>query len=134
MDYVSGPVILYSQDKIRMMDFLSDVFEFEVDPEQDLVLSGALHFKLIELPENQKKNFQSLGIKFAFEINNIDDIEEIVNKCNFFIYRKEDKTLMEEICPQSSELSNKTLAIKDIDGRIWQFDVVNDVVKKESMQ
>lgn len=123
MDYVSGPVILYSQDKIRMMDFLSDVFEFEVDPEHDLVLSGALHLKLIELPEDQKKDFQSLGIKFAFKIKNSDEIEEIVNKCNFFIYRKEDKTLSEQICPESSDLSGKTVSIKDIDGRIWQFEV-----------
>lgn len=130
MDYICGPIILYSQDKVRMMDFLSDVFEFEVDPEQDLVLSGALDFKLVELPEEQKKDFQSLGIRFAFKINNIEEIKEIVNKCNFFIYRKEDKTLMEEICPQSSDLSDKTLSIKDIDGRIWQF----DVVKSENIQ
>jgi hypothetical protein len=131
MDYVCGPVILYSQDKVRMMDFLSDVFEFEVDPEQDLVLHGPLHLKLVELPEDQKLNFQSLGIKFAFRINNSEEIEEIVNKCNFFIYRKEDKTLMEEICPQNSDSIQRTLSIKDIDGRIWQFDVEN---KSESFQ
>lgn len=123
MDYVCGPVILYSQDKIRMMDFLSDVFEFDVDPEQDLVLNGPLHLKLVELPESQKENFQSLGIKFAFKIKDASELEEIVNKCNFFIYRKEDKTLCEEVCPQDSELNEKTLSIKDIDGRIWQFDV-----------
>ena len=73
MDYVCCPVILYSQDKNRMMDFLSDVFEFEVDPVKDLVLSGPLYLKLIELPEDQKKNFQSLGIKFAFKIKNIEE-------------------------------------------------------------
>lgn len=131
MDYVCGPVILYSQDKVRMMDFLSDVFEFEVDPEQDLVLHGPLHLKLVELPEDQKFNFQSLGIKFAFKINNSEEIEEIVNKCNFFIYRKEDKTLMEEICPRHSDSLQQTLSIKDIDGRIWQFDVAK---KNESFQ
>lgn len=130
MDYVCGPVILYSQDKIRMMDFLSDVFEFEVDPEQDLVFNGPLRLKLVELPAEQKENFQSLGIKFAFKIKNIDEIEEIVNKCNFFIYRKEDKTLMEKICPQSAESSHETVSIKDIDGRIWQF----DVEKNENIQ
>lgn len=120
MDYVCGPVILYSQDKVRMMDFLSDVFEFDVDPEQDLVYNGPLHLKLVELPSSQKENFQSLGIKFAFKTKSTTDLEEIVNKCNFFIYRKEDKTLMEEVCPQDQE---KSLSIKDIDGRIWQFDV-----------
>lgn len=120
MDYVCGPVILYSQDKVRMMDFLSDVFEFDVDPEQDLVYNGPLHLKLVELPTSQKENFQSLGIKFAFKTKSTSDLEEIVNKCNFFIYRKEDKTLMEEVCPQDQE---KILSIKDIDGRIWQFEV-----------
>ena len=120
MDYVCGPVILYSQDKVRMMDFLSDVFEFDVDPEQDLVYNGPLHLKLVELPKSQKENFQSLGIKFAFKTKSTSDLEEIVNKCNFFIYRKEDKTLMEEVCPQDQE---KILSIKDIDGRIWQFEV-----------
>lgn len=82
------------------------------------------------MPENQKENFQSLGIKFAFKIKNKIEIEEIVNKCNFFIYRKEDKTLMEEICPQSSDLGSDTLSIKDIDGRVWQF----DVEKNENIQ
>lgn len=120
MDYVCGPVILYSQDKVRMMDFLSDVFEFDVDPEQDLVYNGPLHLKLIELPESQKMNFETKGIKFAFKTKTTSDLEEIVNKCNFFIYRKEDKTLTEEVCPQDKV---ESLSIKDIDGRIWQFDV-----------
>lgn len=120
MDYVCGPVILYSQDKVRMMDFLSDVFEFDVDPEQDLVFNGPLQLKLVELPASQKENFQSLGIKFAFKTKNTEELEEIVNKCNFFIYRKEDKSLSEVVCPQEQE---ESLSIKDIDGRIWQFDV-----------
>lgn len=120
MDYVCGPVILYSQDKVRMMDFLSDVFEFDVDPEQDLVFNGPLQLKLVELPASQKENFQSLGIKFAFKTKNTEELEEIVNKCNFFIYRKEDKSLSEVVCPQEQI---ESLSIKDIDGRIWQFDV-----------
>lgn len=123
MDYVCGPVILYSQDKIRMMDFLADVFEFDVDPEQDLVYNGPLRLKLVELPADKKENFQTVGVKFAFKIKDPTDLEEIVNKCNFFIYRKEDKTLSEEICSQDQELNETTLSIKDIDGRIWQFDV-----------
>ncbi|MEA9358307.1 hypothetical protein SHI21_18875 [Bacteriovorax sp. PP10] len=103
-----------------MMDFLSDVFEFDVDPEQDLVFSGPLQLKLVELPASQKENFQSLGIKFAFKTKNTEELEEIVNKCNFFIYRKEDKSLSEVVCPQEQV---ESLSIKDIDGRIWQFDV-----------
>ena len=126
MDYISGPVILYSQDKIRMMDFLSDVFEFDVDPEQDLVLTGPLYLKLVELPKGHKNILNSPGIKFVFKIKNQDEIDEIINKCNFFIYRKEDKTIAEEICPQDSNLPEGTVSIKDIDGRIWEFIVVKN--------
>ena len=130
MDYVCEPVILYSQDKIRMMDFLSDVFEFDVDPEQDLVFNGPMLLKLVELPFDQKNNTHSPGIKFVFKIKNNDDIDEIKNICNFFIYRKEDITLMEEICPQSLDTLDHTISIKDIDGRIWQF----IVEKQEKLQ
>ena len=104
-----------------MMDFLSDVFEFDVDPEQDLVLSGPMLLKLVELPKGQKNILNCPGIKFVFKIKNHDEISEIKNKCNFFIYRKEDKSVMEEICPQDSDLLDEALSIKDIDGRIWQF-------------
>lgn len=119
MDYVCCPVILYSQDKVRMMDFLSDVFEFDVDPEEDLVLNGQLNLKLVELTEPEKENFQSPGIKFAFKINHPDEIKKIVSKYNFFLYRKSDSLYKEVICGQD----NKELTIKDIDGRIWQFNV-----------
>lgn len=121
MEYVCGPLILYSQDKIRMMDFLSDVFEFEVDPEQDLVINDGLNLKLIELPEDEKENFKSLGIKFAFKLKEKEQIQEIKSKYNFFLYRKSDQKISEEIASESED--EKSLSIKDIDGRIWQFDV-----------
>ena len=121
MEYICGPVILYSQDKIRMMDFLSDVFEFEVNPEEDLVHNEGFNLKLIELPEEEKENFKSLGIKFAFKLREKAQIEEIVNKYNFFLYRKSDQKITEEITSQNEETGS--LTIKDIDGRIWQFDV-----------
>lgn len=122
MDYVCLPVILFSQDKVRMMDFLSDVFEFDVDPEEDLVLNGTLNLKLVELPESEKENFQTKGIKFTFKIKHADEIKKIVSKYNFFLYRKADTTYHEEICKQGKS----DLTIKDIDGRIWQFDVENE--------
>lgn len=121
MDYVCGPVILYSQDKIRMMDFLSDVFEFEVDPEEDLIHNEGFNLKLIELPPTDQNSAKSPGIKFAFKLKNTDQIKEIVNKYNFFLYRKADPKIIEEICHLDE--GNESLAIKDIDGRIWQFDV-----------
>ncbi len=123
MDIISGPVILYSQDKIRMMDFLSDVFEFDVDSEHDLVTSGALNLKLVELDAPEKKGFHSSGITFAFKLKNDSQIKEILNKYNFFLYRKEDKTYSEEIFQENDSDSEKSLSIKDIDGRIWKFDV-----------
>ena len=123
MDYISGPVILYSQDKIRMMDFLSDVFEFDVDSEQDLVTSGELQLKLVELPELEKANFQSVGIKFAFKTKDRDQIKEIVNKCNFFIYRKSDTHQHLDHNETITNGEDTNVTIKDIDGRLWQFDV-----------
>ncbi|MBC7427845.1 MAG: hypothetical protein H7336_04475 [Bacteriovorax sp.] len=106
-----------------MMDFLSDVFEFEVDPEQDMVTSGNLNLKLVELHQDDKKGFHTDGVTFAFKLKNTDQIKEIVSKYNFFLYRKEDKTLSEEICNLDQSTEHKSLSIKDIDGRVWQFDV-----------
>lgn len=104
-----------------MMDFLSDVFEFEVDPEEDIVTSGHLHLKLIELDPSDKKGFHTNGVTFLFKIKETSQLEEILSKYNFFLYRKEDKTYSEEIC--QSPNGENSLSIKDIDGRIWQFDV-----------
>ena len=123
MDYVFCPIILYSQDKIRMMDFLSDVFEFDVDSELDLVKSGTLNLKLVELHQNDKKDFHTQGVTFAFKLKSIDQIQEIINKYNFFLYRKEDKTYSEEICNYNQATELNSLSIKDIDGRVWKFDV-----------
>lgn len=123
MDYTSGPIILYSQDKIRMMDFLSDVFEFEVDPEQDVVTSGSLNLKLVELHPSEKKGFHTSGVTFLFKLKDHLQLKEIVNKFNFFLYRKEDKTLEEKIFQNTQMDVDKSLSIEDIDGRIWQFDV-----------
>jgi hypothetical protein len=123
MDIASGPIILYSQDKIRMMDFFSDVLEFEVDTEQDMVSTGPLNLKIIELTKIEKKGFQTNGVTFAFKLKNKEQILEILNKYKFFIYRKEDKTYEEEICNLADSNLEKSLSIKDIDGRVWKFDV-----------
>ncbi len=106
-----------------MMDFLSDVFEFEVDPKEGVVTSGPLNLKLVELHPSEKKGFHTNGVTFAFKLKNHDQLKEILNKFNFFLYRKEDKTYEEEIYHSMEMDSEKSLSIKDIDGRIWQFDV-----------
>ena len=106
-----------------MMDFLSDVFEFEVDAELDVVSSGTLNLKLVELHPSEKKGFHTNGITFAFRLKNKSQLKEILNKYNFFLYRKEDKNIVEEICQDIDADHERTLSIKDIDGRIWKFDV-----------
>ena len=123
MDIITGPVILYSQDKIRMLDFLSDVFEFDVDSEQDIVTKGPLNLKLIELHPSEKKGFHTLGVTFLFKLKNSSQVKEILNKYNFFLYRKEDKSNLEEIWHEDGIDQNNSISIKDIDGRIWKFDV-----------
>ncbi|MBY0413625.1 MAG: ATP-binding protein [Bdellovibrionales bacterium] len=105
-----------------MLDLLSDVFEFDVDLEQDVVQTGNLNLKLIELPEDEKENFHTMGLKFAFKLKNPDEIKKIVNKYNFFLYRKSDSHKQEAI----RSIETKELAITDIDGRIWQFNVDAD--------
>jgi hypothetical protein len=119
MDYIPCPIILYSQDKIRMMDFLSDVFEFEVNSVEDVIHNGAFNLRLIELPVGEKENFQSSGVRFAFKLKDPKEMSEIINKYNFFLYRKSPLLKKEEICI----IEATQLLIKDIDGRIWQFDV-----------
>jgi hypothetical protein len=120
MDYVCGPVILYSQDKVRMMDFLSDVFEFDVDVKNDTVSSGNLFLKLVEC--NQQEEFKSTGIIFVLKAKTQEQLKEILNKYNFFLYRK---TAIEESA-EAAELEIKehgeSLSVKDIDGRTWRFD------------
>lgn len=118
MDYVCGPVILYSQDKVRMLDFLSDVFEFDVDLEKDVVQNGAFFLKLVELPQERKETKQFSGIKFAFILKHKAELEEIISKYNFFLYRKG--------AGANDFIFNQVedgLSIKDIDGRVWEFEL-----------
>lgn len=123
MDYVCGPVILYSQDKVRMMDFLSDVFEFDVDVKNDTVSSGNLFLKLIEA--NDQEEFKSTGIVFAFKIKNPEQLKEILNKYNFFLYRKSPVRQSLEAAQLDVLDHGESLSVKDIDGRTWRFDFEN---------
>jgi hypothetical protein len=125
MDYVCGPVILYSQDKVRMLDLLSDVFEFDVDVKSDTVSSGTLYFKLIEIEKNLTEEFKSNGITFLFKLKNYDEFKEIISKFNFFLYRKSEAEKIQEACEMAEKEHGKSLSIKDIDGRVWRFDFEN---------
>lgn len=123
MDYVCGPLILVSQDKIRMMDFLSDVFEFDVDTENDTITKGPLSLKLVE--ENKHKapleNVQQ-GITFAFTLKQKEQVDEILSKFNFFLYRKSQDPENERLKFKEIDHDNG-LMIHDFDGRTWKFDV-----------
>ena len=119
MDYISGPVILSSQDKLRMTDFLSDVFEFDVDMESDCLSKGSLNVKLVDSPDFKHV---SSGVTFAFKLKDADQMQEILDKFNFFLYRKaqdpnNEKFRFVEYCQENS------LQFRDFDGRTWRFDL-----------
>jgi len=116
MDYFCGPLTLYTCDKIRLIDFLSDVFEFDVDSEHDLITGGSLNLKIEE--SSSMPTHLSSSIAFSFELKDENALCEVVKKYNFFQYRNESKNSKHEniSIEKSSELS-----IFDIDGREWRF-------------
>lgn len=127
MDYECGPLLLYSQDKIRMMDFLSDVFEFDVDSLTDSIQRGPLYIKLCERPkavmdENTPMNDQDAGIVFSFKVKSEQELKEIMSKYNFFLYRKATPTQSSEKLDLFQSDKKKILTISDIDQRLWRFE------------
>lgn len=124
MDYVCGPLFLYSQDKVRMMDFLSDVFEFDVDSVSDSVSRGPLYLKLCEhkSPEEFSRN---KGIVFSFKVKTEDELKEIMSKYNFFLYRKTRGAYAPEKLELDQTERTTTLTLTDIDQRLWRFELDN---------
>ncbi len=106
-----------------MMDFLSDVFEFDVDVKNDTVSSGNLFLKLIE--SNDQEEFKSTGIVFAFKLKSPEQLKEILNKYNFFLYRKSPVERSLEAVQLDVKDYGESLSVKDIDGRTWRFDFEN---------
>lgn len=126
MEYECGPLLLCSQDKIRMMDFLSDVFEFEVDCVSDSVQRGPLNFKLYELEAGAIINMappnNSNNVIFSFKVKNEHELNEIINKYNFFLYRKSNFNNIVEKLELLDTDTKKVLTISDIDQRLWRFE------------
>ena len=122
MEYECGPLLLYSLDKIRMVDFLSDVFEFDVDVAHDDVFQGRLFLRLCQLEESaiNKVSESNKGIVFSFIVKSEQELKAIVNKFNFFIYRRSNSSLSEKIELSENE-TDKILTITDIDQRLWRF-------------
>lgn len=124
MEYECGPVLLYSQDKIRMMDFLSDVFEFDVDSVSDCIHRGPLFLKLCELAPSEE-NQNSKGIVFSFKVKSELELKEIMSKYNFFLYRKSQPLSLQEKIELVQSEKKTTLTISDIDHRLWRFELEN---------
>lgn len=128
MDYVCGPLHLLSQDKIRMLDFLSDVFEFDVDSEFGKVSRGPLHLKIFEKTFEDspsacgsKLENKNNGLIFSFKVQNEQELKEIISKYNFFLYRKSNSKELVEKLELSQTKFEKILTIFDIDQRQWRF-------------
>lgn len=123
MEYECGPLLLYSQDKIRMMDFLSDVFEFDVDCVQDTVHKGTLYFKLLNLEADDNVLVgNNSGVVFSFKVKSEQELKEIMSKYNFFLYRKSNSHHILENIEFLEIDSKKILTISDIDQRRWRFE------------
>jgi hypothetical protein len=128
MDYQIGTVTLHSQDKNRMLDFLSDVLEFNIDQENNFVSHGAFIFQLYE-GALLKKNSDP-GLEFNFFVKSEEELQEILRKYHFFLYRKPAATALKEKIRFTDENQKKTLIIEDIDRRLWRFELsakINDL-------
>jgi hypothetical protein len=123
MEYECGPVLLYSQDKVRMMDFLSDVFEFDVDCVSDSVQRGHMIFKLCELSHSPQNLNNNNGVVFSFRVKSEDELKEIMSKYNFFLYRKAQSQNTAEKLELIQNDDKTTLIISDIDQRLWRFEL-----------
>lgn len=120
MDYECGPLQLYSQDKIRMLDFLSDVFEFDVDTVADCVFRGPLFLKLCEEEGSTPGSAKNMMV-FNFKVKSEQEIKEIISKYNFFLYRKSNLCSVSEELDLVQDEKKKILTISDIDQRLWRF-------------
>lgn len=117
-------MILFSQDRTRMLNFLSDVFEFEVD-EADFSVTNQNFAFIVESHQSSSINNNIPQVQFSFHIKNENELNEIVNKFNFFLYRRGEKlgdTDLQEKIEVSENEYYKSLTILDIDNRPWRFD------------
>ena len=106
-----------------MTDFLSDVFEFDVDSMADSIRRDSLHLKLFGVESHSlgfsKNNHQ---IIFSFKVKTEGELKEIVSKYNFFLYRKSSPDQEIEKIELVEEETKKILNITDIDQRLWRFE------------
>lgn len=106
-----------------MLNFLSDVFEFEVNENDFLVFHQGLFFKIEEIKSDFRDRLNAT-VAFSFRVKEIADIDEIVSKYNFFKYRRGDFELTNnsEIINKIDNSDSTILEIRDIDHRPWRFE------------
>jgi hypothetical protein len=121
MNHQIGTVTLHSQDKNRMLDFLSDVLEFDVDQNNDSVTHGPFVFQLSS--DADISPLAAAGIGFTFRVKSEADLQEILRKYHFFLYRKPQTEILKETIRLSNDDHKKTLTIEDIDHRLWCFEL-----------
>ncbi len=122
MSYELAPVVLYSQDRNRMLNFLSDVFEFEVNEADYSVsvgsISDSVSFKIENLHHHPNQSISP--VEFNFKLESALDLSELENKFNFFIYRRNEPGLFEEMSKDEGE-KEVSIVFYDIDRRPWRF-------------
>jgi hypothetical protein len=118
MEFKYGPLILKSQDRLRMVDLLTDVFEFEVDTENDCLCLGPWRIKLID---SSASDVPEQSVVFEFYVFSQDDLDEISSKFHFFLYRKSDSQEIKEKISSSDNKNSKIVTVVDLDQRQWQF-------------
>lgn len=103
-----------------MLDFLSDVLEFDVDLDSHCVSHGNFLFKFSDNDTHLSNT--SAGVEFNFQVEKLSQLEEIARKYNFFLYRKPSThTFLENITFTELD-SRQILTIEDLDRRIWRFE------------
>jgi len=123
MNYQIGTVTLHSRDKNRMLDFLSDVMEFDVDQSNNSVTHGPFIFQVNE------GAISSSGVEFTFSLKSEEDLQEILRKYHFFHYRKPGNDLFVEKLQMSEVDCKKILTIEDIDQRKWRFELLKKITE-----
>lgn len=130
MGISTGIVELNTSDKSKMMDFLTEVLDFEIDFDRDEIYLTTFRFKINE-DENLIDHFfleKGSGAIiensiFVFKVDHKDDLSTIERKFNFFQYRKEcgkrefSQFFLEKESFEGNEIG---LTIRDIDRRVWR--------------
>jgi hypothetical protein len=123
MIYDNAPLVLHGHDRNRMLNFLSDVFEFEVIEEECLAQNFGLFLKIEQNKSIDHSSNNQPSVEFTFKLTSENEIDELINKFNFFMYRRKEslENSMLENFEIIEDANIKKLIIKDTDQRPWSF-------------